>query len=220
MFVIGITGGIGCGKSTLASLCQEAGLPVLDADQISRAATAPGGSAIADIKTAFGPGVIDEKGGLDRAKMAKQVFRNKRALDELSAIVHRIVLEEIGRTLQTWTEKRVKAVVLDVPIPVRHGFLDRCNQVWVVWSADDIRLKRLSERGMSEEEARRRMNMQMAKADYLALADHIIENDGDLDELRQTVQHLLEEELSVRGIRFMSLIANNVESEAKEERHE
>ena len=155
MFVIGITGGIGCGKSTVAALCQEAGIPVLDADRISRAATAPGGRAIADIKTAFGSGVIDAEGGLDRAKMAKQVFRNKQILDELSAIVHRIVLEDIGQTLHVWTEKRVKAAVLDVPIPVRHGFLDRCNQVWVIWSAETIRLERLRERGMSEAEARR-----------------------------------------------------------------
>lgn len=201
MFVIGITGGIGCGKSTAAEICRAAGLPVIDADELSREVTAAGGSAMPAIIEKFGPGAADSSGALDRQHMAKKVFQNHRALDQLSAIVHEQVIGQIIASVKKLEEKKVKAVILDVPIPVKHGFLDLCDQVWVIWASEETRLRRLALRGMNEEEAKRRMAMQMNRDEYFALATHILDNDGPPDALADKVRSLLDEELGQRGIR-------------------
>ena len=203
MFVLGITGGIGSGKSTVAAICREAGLPVIDADELSRQVTASGGAAIPELIELFGSGIVDEKGALDRQKMAKIVFRNRKALDQLSAVVHRHVLDAIREQVDKLASGRQRAVVLDVPIPVKHGFLDLCSQVWVVWADDAIRRERLSRRGMDAEEATRRMSMQMSRDDYVAIADQVIENDGTLDDLKDKVRELLVQELKERGIKIL-----------------
>lgn len=202
MFIIGITGGIGCGKSTVADICRKAGVPVIDADELSRTATAPGGVAIDELREQFGDRVISADGGLDRKVMAGLAFKNHRALDQLSAIVHRHVVDMMQEQVEKLTRLKTRACVLDVPIPVKNGFLDVCDQVWVVWASDETRVERLHRRGMDDDEARRRMRMQMTREEYTALADHVIENDGDLDRLERIVFELLEDELGQRGIRL------------------
>ena len=202
MFVIGITGGIGCGKSTAAAVCQKAGLPVIDADNLSRQATAADGAAIPQIKEVFGAAVIDQDGSLNRAAMAKRVFKDHRALDQLSHIIHAHVLRVMREQVEALGQTKTRAVVLDVPIPVREGFVDLCDQIWVVWASEENRLRRLSQRGMTEEEAKRRMAMQMTKEEYMALADHVIENNQTLSAFERAVRELMEQELGQRGIRF------------------
>jgi dephospho-CoA kinase len=213
MFIIGITGGIGCGKSTVAQLCREAGLTVIDADEISRQVTAPGGSAIDPIIAQLGQAVLGKDGGLDRAKMARQVFADRRALDQLSQIVHREVIAEMQRQVEQLRAKKAKTVVLDVPIPVRQGFLDTCDQVWVVWSDEEIRIDRLRGRGLAEDDVRRRMAMQMNREEYEAIADHLIDNNKDYPALVEQVEGLLKQELGNRGIRFQSLLNAQVSPE-------
>lgn len=200
MFVIGITGGIGCGKSTLSAEFAARGLPVLDADQLSRESTGPKGSAIPAIRAEFGPDVIAPDGGIDRKRMADLVFSNRNRVDQLSAIVHAVVLETMGKKLKQLEKNGTKAVVLDVPIPVKNGFLDRCHYVLAVWADEDIRLKRLAERGMPEAEARRRMNMQMTREEYEGIAGEMFENNGDLDDLRTFVDDFVARQLLSRGI--------------------
>ncbi len=202
MFIIGITGGIGCGKSTAAQICREAGLTVIDADELSRQVTASDGVALPEIVERFGAGIVDAKGALDRQAMARKVFQDHRSLDQLSAIVHRHVLEQMALQVQKLAEKKTRAIVLDVPIPVRHGFLDLCDQVWVIWASDTVRLARLAGRGMDENEARRRMAMQMTREEYAGLATHMIENDGSREELAARILELLQSELGQRGIRL------------------
>lgn len=202
MFVLGITGGIGCGKSTVAAICRDAGLPVIDADELSRQVTAAGGAALTELRDLFGPSVLDDQGALNRQRMARLVFSDRNKLDQLSAVIHRHVLDTMRAEVEKLREKKQRAVVLDVPIPVKHGFLDLCDQVWVVWSSDEVRIARLNRRGMGEEEARRRMAMQMSRDEYIALADHVIENDSSLDALRASVEALLIQELKERGVRI------------------
>jgi dephospho-CoA kinase len=210
MFVIGITGGIGCGKSTVAGICRTAGLPVIDADAISRDVTAAGGAAMPEIIEAFGSGAADPHGALDRQAMARKVFQNHKALDRLSQIIHRHVIDQMGREVSRLADKKTRAVVLDVPIPVKSGFLDLCDQVWVVWADDEVRLARLEARGMEREEARRRMAMQMSRDEYVRLADQLLENNGDEAELAARVRRLLEEELGQRGIRMLPVAAERI----------
>ena len=202
MFVIGVTGGIGCGKSTVANICKQAGLPVVDADELSREVTASGGAAIPAIIEVFGEQVIDHDGSLNRAAMAKMVFKDHRALDQLSHLVHQHVLVAMRKQVNELAEKKVKAAILDVPIPVKEGFVDLCDQIWVVWADDDIRIRRLAKRGMPADESRRRMAMQMTKEEYIALADFVIDNNTSEDDLRQHVYALMEQELGQRGIRY------------------
>lgn len=206
MFVIGITGGIGCGKSTLADLMREAGIPVLDADQISRETTAPGGTALPEIAEFFGPRILNEQGELDREELARQVFKDRKKLDQLERIVHRYVLEQMGRRMAEWKEQACKVCALDVPIPVRNGFLDRCDQVWCVWASVETRLLRLEKRGMERAEAIRRMEIQMDEKGYRDISDHMIMNDGSLSDLRAQTAALFKEELESRGIPYRSIL--------------
>ncbi len=202
MFVIGITGGIGTGKSSVAGLCREAGIPVLDADKISHSITEPGGSAIPEISEKFGPDYINPDGSLNRKKMSDYVFRNKKALDQLSLIIHHHTLKQMGIYLEQLEASGEKVVVLDVPIPVKEGFLDRCNQVWNVRADEKIRLERLKKRGVDHAEAKRRMAVQLSPEQYSELADLDIENNQDFDQLRKEVNRLLTEQLEPRGLRF------------------
>ncbi len=205
MFIIGITGGIGSGKSTVAEFCRQAGFTVLDADSISREVTMSGGAALPEIIEIFGTSVLNSKGALDRERMARSVFSDKRRLDQLSAIIHKHVIEQIMDRTEKLKKSKEKAIFLDVPIPVKHGFLDISDQIWVVWAEDDVRIKRLRARGMSDDEARRRMQMQMTNEEYLRLADRQIDNSSDLDALREQVLILMQQELASRGIRFNKL---------------
>lgn len=202
MYVIGITGGIGSGKSTVAARVAARGVPVLDADAISHEVTGPGGRAMEEITAAFGKRAVRSDGSLDRRGMAQLVFKERPALDRLSAIVHRHVLELMGERLAALKEKGAKAVALDVPIPVKTGFLDLCDAVWVVHASEAARISRLAARGMKEDEARRRIAVQIPEEEYLALADEVVENEGGLDALMRRVDALLESTLGERGIRL------------------
>ncbi len=202
MFVLGITGGIGCGKSTVSGYFRDRGVMVLDADEISRQVTDVGGVALPEIAELLGPRAITAQGTLNRKYVASLVFSEKKKLDKLSSIIHRYVLSTIAEEIAKAAEKKVKLVVLDVPIPVRHGFVDVCNQIWVVSTRDDIRLERLVLRGMDRDDARKRMAMQMTREEYEELADIVLENDGTIDELIEKVEKAVVQELNERGIRI------------------
>ena len=202
MFVLGITGGIGCGKSTVSGYFRDRGVMVLDADEISRQVTDVGGVALPEIAELLGPRAITVQGALNRKYVASLVFSEKKKLDKLSSIIHRYVLSTIAEEIAKAAEKKVKLVVLDVPIPVRHGFVDVCNQIWVVSTRDDIRLERLVLRGMDRDDARKRMAMQMTREEYEELADIVLENDGTIDELIEKVEKAVVQELNERGIRI------------------
>ena len=201
MFVLGITGGIGSGKSTVSSLLAERGLPVLDADEISRTVTGPMGRAMPEIAETFGKKVVSANGALNRKAMSDIAFSDKKKLDQLSSIIHKHVFEQIDETLKKEKEKGTKCVVLDVPIPV-NKFRELCNQIWVVTCDQDVRLARLQKRGMDKEEAERRIAVQMTDDEYCELGDHAIDNSWALDDLKDKVEVLIREQLYERGIRI------------------
>ena len=201
MFVLGITGGIGSGKSTVSSLLAERGLPVLDADEISRNVTGPMGRAMPEIAETFGKKVVSANGALNRKAMSDIAFSDKKKLDQLSSIIHKHVFEQIDETLKKEKEKGTKCVVLDVPIPV-NKFRELCNQIWVVTCDKDVRLARLQKRGMNKEEAERRIAVQMTDDEYCELGDHSIDNSWALDDLKDKVEVLIREQLYERGIRI------------------
>ena len=202
MFVLGVTGGIGSGKSTVSGYFRDKGVQVLDADEISRQVTDVGGVALPEIAELLGSRAITSKGALNRSYVASLVFSEKNKLDKLSSIIHRYVLSTIGEEIAKAAEKKVKLIVLDVPIPVRHGFVDVCNQIWVVSASDPVRLERLEGRGMDRDDAKKRMAMQMTREEYEELGDVILVNDGTLEELYAQIDKAVKSELNERGIRI------------------
>ena len=201
MFVLGITGPIGSGKSTVSRIFKDKEILVLDADQISRDVTASEGAAVDEIEEAFGPKAISSDRSLNRKYMADVVFKDNRKLDQLSAIIHKHVFIVMDKVLEEQKKLKTKLVVLDVPIPVNKGFVDHCDQIWAVTCEDHIRLARLLDRGMTKEDALRRIAVQMTNDEYAALGDHVIDNSGTPEELIESVEALIKSELNERGIR-------------------
>lgn len=202
MFAIGITGGIGSGKTMAAKICKDYGIEVIDADEISKSLTVAGGKAMPEIAQAFGRKIIAADGSLNRKAMSDMVFKNKKSLDVLSSIVHKYVIAEIYSKVEEYKQKKYKVIVIDAPIPVKNGFLDVCDQVWLVWTDDDIRIKRLALRGMAADEAKRRILCQMTREEYEAVADKVIMNNDTVAELEVNVKTALETELGMRGIKI------------------
>ena len=201
MFVLGITGGIGSGKSTVSGILRDKGLLVLDADEISRKVTEPGGKALPVIAEKFGPRAVGANGVMNRKAVSSIVFSDKKKLDDLSSIIHQYVFEEMEEQVSKEKEKGTKCVVLDVPIPVKR-FTDMCDQIWVVTCDRDVRLARLAKRGLDKEEALRRIDMQMSDDEYCSLGDCSIDNSWELESLNEKVMRLVKGQLQSRGIRI------------------
>ena len=212
MFVIGVTGGIGSGKTTVARMLGSWGMPVIDADRLSADVTDSGGAALPELAEAFGGRIVNADGALNRPLLADLIFQNHAARDRVNRIVHAYVLKTMGEEIDRLTKKKVKAVVLDVPLPVKEGFLDRAHFVIAVTADDAIRLERLRRRGMSEADAKRRMAVQLPQADYAALADREIRNDGSLEQLEADVAAVMVPELRKRGV-ALTAMPSDVEAE-------
>jgi dephospho-CoA kinase len=192
MKIIGVTGGIGAGKSSVSAIMEELGAIVIDADLISKQVVEPGKPAWLEIKEAFGEDFIRRDKTLDRKKIAKEVFASKEKKLLLEKIIHREVIAVIKEKLATMQEYGYNGiVVLDVPIPVKEGFLETVDRVWVVVSDDEIRLNRVMARGgISRDDAENRIKSQLTQEEYKALAHVVIENNGSIEELREKVHAL------------------------------
>ena len=200
MFIVGVTGGIGSGKSTVSKYLEDKGLKVLDADKISGDVTAAGGSAVPEVAEVFGPNSIDEDGAMNRKYISDIVFHDRMKLDLLSSIVHKHVFVEMERMIAEETEKNTKCLILDVPIPVKK-FIDISDQVWVVTCDTPTRISRLLDRGLSRDEAMRRIAMQLSDDEYSDLGDFVIDNSGTVEETYAKVEELIKSQLVERGIR-------------------
>ncbi|HEX2048440.1 MAG TPA: dephospho-CoA kinase [Acidimicrobiales bacterium] len=189
VMVIGLTGGMGSGKSSVASLLADHGAVVVDADTIAHEVIAPGGPAHEPVIERFGPGIVDGHGQIDRRALADLVFADPAARRDLEALVHPPVLEAIDRRLATEAATD-HVVVVVIPLLVEVGW-DRADAVVVVDAPDDLAVRRLVEgRGMAEADVRRRLAAQADRATRLAQADHVVTNDGTLDDLRRQVDAL------------------------------
>ena len=185
MTTIGLTGGVGSGKSTVAGLFAQHGALVIDADAVAREVVAPGTPALAEIVDAFGPTVLTADGSLDRPALAAIVFSDPEARAALNAITH----PRIGaRTAELMAQAAPDQVIVhDVPLLVENGLAPAYDLVVVVEAAEDIRLTRLLARGMSDDDARRRMAAQATDAERRDVADVVIANNGDLGSLAAQV---------------------------------
>jgi dephospho-CoA kinase len=186
VLLIGLTGGIGSGKSTVSALLAERGAVVVDADAITRELQQPGTPVVDAMVERFGPGIVAADGSLDRQAVADIVFNDAAALSDLGKIVHPAVGAEIARRLLEEAETD-HLVVLDVPLLVESGRDDLAGLV-VVDVDPEVAVRRLVDhRGMREDDVRARMASQASREDRRAKANIVLDNSGTLDELERAV---------------------------------
>lgn len=182
MLVVGLTGGIGSGKSAVSAMLAARGAVIIDADVLARQVVEPGGPAYQGVADRFGPSVVRADGTLDRPALAAIVFSDAGALAELNALTHPPVKALIAERLAEQSSGEA-VVVLVIPLLAESGRYPVAG-VMVVDCPEDVAVRRLVEhRGMTEDAARRRVAAQASRADRLAIADHIITNDGSVDDL-------------------------------------
>lgn len=191
--VFGITGGIGTGKSRVAALLRERGVPVVDADELAREAVAPGSAGLAEIVESFGPSVLAADGSLDRKRLAALVFADETARKRLNAITHPKVRQLSQARFAELDQRGVALAGYDVPLLFEVG-LDRVlRPIVVVAAAEATQLARILARdGSSEADARARIAAQLPLAEKRLRADYVLENDGTISELAAQVDALLE----------------------------
>jgi len=186
---IGLTGGIGSGKSTVARRFAELGALVIDADALAREVVEPGTDGLAAVVAEFGEQVLDGDGRLDRPALAQLVFGDEAARGRLNAIVHPRVRARAAELIEAAPPGTV--VVQDVPLLVETGQADTYDLVVVVEAPQELRVQRLArDRGMAADEVRARMAAQATDEQRRAVADVVLVNDGTTDELRAKVDQL------------------------------
>lgn len=189
MFRIGLTGGIGSGKSEVSRRLLGYGAVVIDADEIAREVVAPGTPGLAAVVAAFGPGVLTSNGELDRERLGEIVFADPDQRSRLNAIVHPLVG---ARMAEREAAAQPGAIVVhDVPLIAENQIAGRYDLVVVVDAPEHVRLSRLTRRrGMTAEQARARMAAQASREQRLAVADLVVDNSGSLAELDYQVADL------------------------------
>ena len=182
--VIGLTGTIGSGKSTVSAYLKKKGAFIVDADAISRCALEKGGAGYRMCLDTFGDGILLPNGTIDRKKLAAVVFSSEEARGKLNAIVHPLVLAEMQRMTQEAFLQGEKAVIWDVPLLFESGMQAFCQETWLVYCTEETSIRRLLARdGMTREEALRRIRSQMDTEKKKELADRLLPNDGSLRQL-------------------------------------
>jgi len=194
MFIIGLTGGIASGKSTVAGMLSAKGALVICADQISREVVEPGRPAWRELVEWLGREILQEDGTIDRARLGQIVFHDPAARRKLNAIVHPRVGEEIAaRTERLRRENPGAVLVYDIPLLIEAGMQDLTDLVLLVYVTPEVQLKRLQERdGLSREEALARIRSQMPLKKKRQYARVIIDNSGTLEETARQVDRFWE----------------------------
>lgn len=193
MKVIGLTGNIGCGKSSVARFLQKLGAGFIDADKVGHDIYNPGTPGWEAVAEAFGREILDEKGRVDRNKLSHIVFNNPDNLKKLNEMLHPLIRREVENALDQFRRQGKDIAVIEAILLVEAGWRDMVDQLWVVAAPRDITLKRLKGRGLSESEALARMARQPKAEERSRYADAIIHNDGNLDDLKTQVEKLWQE---------------------------
>jgi dephospho-CoA kinase len=193
---IGLTGGIGSGKSTVSALLAARGAVIVDADRIAREVVEPGTPGLAAVAEAFGDGVLRPDGGLDRPALAAVVFADREARARLDAIVHPLVRARASELAAAAPDDAV--VVHDVPLLVETGKWEPYDLVLVVEADPGIRVARLVGRGLTEADARARMAVQATDEQRRAVADRVLDNSGTPEALEAQLERFWTEEVEPR----------------------
>ena len=192
MKIIGLTGGIGTGKSTVSAYLAQKGCKIIDADLISHQMTEAGSPCLAEIRDAFGEDVFLRDGNLDRKKVGRLVFADATKKKTLEQIITRRVIEKTLRILQDCRAQQEDLVVLDAPLLFECGMQRYTDETWLVVCRTETRLRRIAARdGLAEEDIQKRIANQMSTEQKEKLADYIIDNSRDLAWLYAQIDTLL-----------------------------
>ncbi|MCW2570669.1 MAG: coaE [Frankiales bacterium] len=191
MLRVGLTGGIGSGKSAVSALFVERGAALVDADLNARAVVAKGTPGLAAVVQQFGEDILRADGELDREALGRIVFADPDLLARLNAIVHPLVGEESARQIARAEASGASVLIHDVPLLVENNLQDRYDAVVVVAASPETQVERLTrQRGMSRQDAEARIAAQASLADKVAAATYVISNDGPLEELAPQVDRV------------------------------
>lgn len=196
MRVIGLTGGIGSGKSTVSRFLAELGAVVIDADEVGHEAFKPGTESWKEIIAAFGREVLTPGGEINRQKLGEIVFGKPGFLSRLNRVMHPRVYDMVKAQLEEYRQQGVKAVVLEAPLLVEvntkgASLIELVDEVWVTVASEATVVRRLEERSdLSREQALARIKSQLSSRERIKRADVVINNDGDLDDLKARVGRL------------------------------
>lgn len=192
--VIGLTGGIASGKSTVSEVLSVFGFKVVDADKAAREAVKKGSKGLAQVREVFGDEAIDENGEMNRRYMGDLVFNHPEKRLELNAIIHPIVRDIMEEEKQEYLKQGYN-VIMDIPLLFENELENTVDEVWVVYTSESIQMDRLMQRNnLSLEDAKARVYSQISIDKKSRMADHVIDNLGDKLELKQNLERLLEEE--------------------------
>lgn len=188
--VIGLTGGIASGKSTVSELLSVFGFKVVDADKAAREAVKKGSKGLAQVREAFGDEAIDENGEMNRRYMGDLVFNHPEKRLELNAIIHPIVRDIMEEEKQEYLKQGYN-VIMDIPLLFENELENTVDEVWVVYTSESIQMDRLMQRNnLSLEDAKARVYSQISIDKKSRMADHVIDNLGDKLELKQNLERL------------------------------
>ncbi|SHB95402.1 dephospho-CoA kinase [Staphylococcus aureus] len=192
--VIGLTGGIASGKSTVSELLSVFGFKVVDADKAARESVKKGSKGLAQVREVFGDEAIDENGEMNRRYMGDLVFNHPEKRLELNAIIHPIVRDIMEEEKQEYLKQGYN-VIMDIPLLFENELENTVDEVWVVYTSESIQMDRLMQRNnLSLEDAKARVYSQISIDKKSRMADHVIDNLGDKLELKQNLERLLKEE--------------------------
>ena len=191
--VIGITGGIGTGKSSVVEILKEKGYAVLSADAISHEIMTPDSSVVNRLRSVFGEEIICPDGTLNRKDLAQKAFSRPENTEKLNEIVQQAIKEELtARITRLKQEDPLQVIIAEIPLLYEAGWDDLCDSVWTITAEMDTRIRRIMQRdGVKKRVARVRMKYQMDEDEKIAKADIVIHNDGSLTELREKVEKAL-----------------------------
>ena len=191
MKVIGLTGGIGSGKSTVSQFLAELGAVILDMDKVGHEVLKPGTEAWQEVVEAFGSQLLTPRGEIDRKRLGEIVFGNPESLSQLNQITHPRIADVVKARLEEYQRQGVKVVVLEAPLLLEVGWTSLVDEVWVTVAPESTVLKRLKERvGLSKAESLARIRSQLSSEERTRRADVIINTDCELNELKARVREL------------------------------
>jgi dephospho-CoA kinase len=189
MRVIGLTGGIGTGKSTISKYLAELGAAVIDADKVGHEAFEPGMEAYKEVVAAFGSEIVSPDGGIDRKKLASIVFPDPKKVETLNHIMHTRMRKMVEEMIENYRRTGKIAVVVEAPLLIEANWISLVDEIWVVTAPESVVLKRVKDqRGQTEEQTRARIANQLSNEIRTGYANVLINNDGNLDEVRKKVR--------------------------------
>lgn len=193
VLVIGITGGIASGKSTVVAMIKEAGYQVIDADQVVHQLQEKGGRLYEALKQAFGNEILKEDGDLNRKKLSEMVFSNPSHMATSSAIQNQIIKEELAAERDQLAQSQA-VIFMDIPLLIELGYQDWFDAIWLVYVDAQTQLRRLMARNhLREVDAKKRLSSQLSIEEKRPYASLVIDNSGDMETLRKQVHKALEQ---------------------------